>query len=328
MKIKITAAIMGLLIVGVVMVASGVVNMPALAASPEKRMHRAQTAQVAPAENSAVQLVGTYSGVVDLNVTVGGVYSDTLAIPAPAEGAPAPPDLGNIDLSLELTQSGNAISGHVSLDKTLVFNVEHTSGTGANSIEIGPYVYGVIDVTKFTLESEKASSVIGGRTIQRQFRLTGTSISSDGSKVSGEYRETLWGYTNVPVTVIGAFSLVRPTFSTTVPVSNNESPTSVADTAATTQGVAVTINVLANDTDPGGDALTITSVSKPQFGTATTNGKTVTYTPNVDFVGNDTFSYFISDGKGGAATGSVTVKVGQTGGETEGQSIYLPVIVR
>jgi len=326
MKIKISAAFMGLLIVAGVMVVSGFVNMPALAASPEKRVKAAQAAQIEPAETSAVQIEGTYSGVVDLNVTVGGVFSDTLVMP-PAD-APAPPDLGVIDLALELTQAGQTLSGHVSLEKTLVFDVEHTVGTGANTVEIGPFVNGKIDGANLSLVSEKVSTVLGGRTIERQFRLTGTTTSSDGSKVSGEYRETLWGYTNAPVTVIGAFSLQRPVFSSTVPGSSNESPTSVADTATTPQGVAVTINVLANDTDPGGDALTVTSVSKPQFGTATTNGKTVTYTPNADFVGNDNFSYFISDGKGGEATGSVTIKVGQTGGETEGQSIYLPLIVR
>jgi hypothetical protein len=72
----------------------------------------------------------------------------------------------------------------------------------------------------------------------------------------------------------------------------------------------VTISVLANDTDPNGDALTITGVSNVVSGTATVNGgATVTYQPAAGFAGNGSFSYSISDGHGGAATGSVTVVV-------------------
>jgi hypothetical protein len=251
-------------------------------------------------------------------VTVGGVYSDTLATPPPpGAGTPAPPDLGSIDLSLQLTQTGNALSGYVSLDKTLVYSVEHTLGAGAASIKIGPYVSGVFDGANLTLQSEKVALVVSGRTVQRQFRLTGTSTASDGGQVSGEYRETLWGYTSVPVTVIGNFTLQRPGFGSNVPLPSNQAPTVVADTATTAQGVAVTINVLANDSDADGDALTITSVSKPQFGAATTNGQTVTYTPNANFIGNDTFSYVVSDGKGGTATGSVSITVNGPGGPNQ-----------
>lgn len=326
MKYKIFVTITGLLLaVGGVMMALGVVNVRRAAAAPEQRGTLAQPAQSAPVQNSAVQLVGAYSGAVKLDVTVAGVYSDTLATPPPpGAGTPAPPDLGSIDLSLQLSQSGDALSGHVNLDKTLVYSAEHTLGEGASSVKIGPYVSGVFDGDNLTLQSEKVSLVVNGRTVQRQFRLTGTSAASDGGQVKGEYRETVWGYTNVPVTVIGAFTLQRPSFDSTVPGSNNEAPNVVSDTAMTLRGVAVTIDVLANDSDTGGDALTITSVSKPQFGTATTDGRTVTYTPDANFAGVDGFSYVVSDGKGGVATGSVTIRV-RTGEE---KLLYLPIVGR
>ena len=98
-----------------------------------------------------------------------------------------------------------------------------------------------------------------------------------------------------------------------------------ADSVATARGKAVTINVLANDSDPNGDALTITAVSKPQFGAATTNGQNVTYTPKAGFAGQDSFSYFVSDGHGNTTAGSVTVIVG---GQLEGHLIYLPLVRR
>ena len=69
------------------------------------------------------------------------------------------------------------------------------------------------------------------------------------------------------------------------------------------------LDVLSNDSDKDGDALTITSVTQPtQAGIAiSANGKTLTYNPTgVCFVKN-TFTYTISDGKGGTATANVTL---------------------
>lgn len=319
MKNKWFTIIIGLLLMaGMAGVALGVVNGRVLRRATPSTVTLAPVAQNQPAQSSAAQIIGTYSGAVKLNVTVGGVYSDTLATPPPpSAGTPTPPDLGSIDLSLQLTQTGNALTGYVSLDKTLVYSVEHTLGAGAASLKIGPYVSGAFDGVNLTLQSERITLVVSGRTVQRQFRLTGTSTASDGGQVSGEYRETLWGYASVPVTVIGAFTLQRPGFGSAVPVTTNQAPDVVVDTATTAQGVAVTINVLANDTAANSGALTITSVSKPQFGTVTTNGQTVTYTPNATFVGNDSFSYFVSDGKGGIATGSVTITVNGPGGPNQ-----------
>ncbi len=271
-----------------------------------------------PAQNAANQFVGAYSGVVKLNTTVIGVYSDTLTIPPPpGAGTPTPPDLGSIDLSLMLNQTDNALSGYVSLDKTLVYSVEHTLGLGAAAVKIGPYLSGVVNGSTLNVASERLSLTVGGRAVQRQFRLMTTSVTNDGAELNGEYRETLWGYTSAPITVIGAFTLQRTGANAITPVLAPTDPTVLADTATTAQGTAVTINVLANDTAANGGTLTITAVGKPQFGTATTNGQTVTYTPNVAFVGTDSFSYFVSDGKGGAAAGSVTVTVNGPGGPNQ-----------
>ncbi|MEZ4617698.1 MAG: hypothetical protein R2867_19590 [Caldilineaceae bacterium] len=71
--------------------------------------------------------MGDYGGVVNLEATVIGVYSDTLNIP-PAEAGTSP-DLGSIDLSIALSQNNSAINGYVTLDKTLVYSVEHTLGS-------------------------------------------------------------------------------------------------------------------------------------------------------------------------------------------------------
>ena len=268
-------------------------------------------AQAAPAQADAAQIAGDYSGVVKVEFVLGGVYSDTLATPPPpAAGTPAPPDLGSNDLALSLSQTGNAVSGYVDLGETLIFTPEHTIQVNGSALKIGPYVSGTFDGQKLTLVSERVSTTFNGQSIQRQFRLTGAISQSDGSQLTGEYRETLWGVAHAPVTVIGAFTLQRPVFDDNVPNTSNKAPVTVADTATTAPGVAVTINVLANDSDANGDPLTITAVSKPQFGTAATNGKTITYTPKANFSGLDSFSYIVSDGKGGETAGFVTVTIG------------------
>jgi gliding motility-associated-like protein len=59
----------------------------------------------------------------------------------------------------------------------------------------------------------------------------------------------------------------------------------------------VVIGGLFNDSDPNGDSISITSLPcPPANGTATiTNAGTITYTPNTNFVGVDSFCYVICD---------------------------------
>ena len=90
----------------------------------------------------------------------------------------------------------------------------------------------------------------------------------------------------------------------------NDDPVAVDDTKATPPDTAVIINVLDNDSDPENDGLTITAVTQGSQGTVTHNGTTVTYTPNANAAGNDSFTYTISDGNGGGDTATVTIQLG------------------
>ncbi|MCA9837173.1 MAG: cadherin-like domain-containing protein [Trueperaceae bacterium] len=95
----------------------------------------------------------------------------------------------------------------------------------------------------------------------------------------------------------------------TCQVGENAPPKAVVDEAVTSKNTAVQINVLANDSDPDGDTLSIDSATDPANGSTSISGNSITYTPKTDFVGQDQFSYTISDGKGGTATASVFVTV-------------------
>ncbi|MEF3305742.1 cadherin-like domain-containing protein, partial [Paenibacillus sp. GYB003] len=63
-------------------------------------------------------------------------------------------------------------------------------------------------------------------------------------------------------------------------------------------------------TDPNGDELTYTKGSDPQHGTVTVYPDgTWTYVPAPGYVGPDSFTVTVSDGRGGTATSTVTVGV-------------------
>lgn len=91
----------------------------------------------------------------------------------------------------------------------------------------------------------------------------------------------------------------------------NRAPSAVADAYTIECSAPVTFNVLANDTDPDGDALSITSVSTPGKGTAVIVAGRIVYTPAASSCtgGTDSFTYAISDGKGGSSTATVTVTI-------------------
>jgi Ca2+-binding RTX toxin-like protein/serine/threonine protein phosphatase PrpC len=89
----------------------------------------------------------------------------------------------------------------------------------------------------------------------------------------------------------------------------NAVPIARADSATTAEDRAVTINVLANDTDANNDALTLNGVGTPTNGTAVIQNNQIVYTPKADWSGTDNFTYTVSDGKGGFSVSQVQVSV-------------------
>ncbi|MET0025759.1 MAG: immunoglobulin-like domain-containing protein, partial [Sedimenticola sp.] len=92
--------------------------------------------------------------------------------------------------------------------------------------------------------------------------------------------------------------------------------------ASAVESTTITIDVLANDTDADGDALTITDVSEVVdadgnvIGTAEVVDGKVEFTPNAEYEGltdgesvQGSFTYTISDGQGGTDTATVSVSV-------------------
>ena len=100
----------------------------------------------------------------------------------------------------------------------------------------------------------------------------------------------------------------------TVPVQigiTNPAPVAVDDNATTPADTPVVLAPLANDTDPDGDVLTVTSVTPAANGTATLNPDgTITYVPNTGFTGTETITYTITDEQGQTSTATIVITVG------------------
>ena len=100
----------------------------------------------------------------------------------------------------------------------------------------------------------------------------------------------------------------------------NDPPVAVDDVAVVVEDLPVTIDVLATDSDPDGDVLTIDSFTQPSNGTVTfddggtpsdPSDDTLVYTPNANFTGSDSFTYTICDPSDACVTATVTVDVTQ-----------------
>ncbi|WP_370401600.1 tandem-95 repeat protein [Sulfitobacter sp. JB4-11] len=93
---------------------------------------------------------------------------------------------------------------------------------------------------------------------------------------------------------------------TVVPV--DDAPVAEDDAAETDEDTPVTVDVLANDSDPDGDPLTVTEATSPD-GTVEITPEGLVFTPAENFNGPTTISYTVQDPDGNEDTATVAVNV-------------------
>ncbi len=136
------------------------------------------------------------------------------------------------------------------------------------------------------------------------------SLSAAGNNLNGVFAYGAGSVFPANVSVTGDNYWVDLVFDDTFnnPKANNDSG------IATTEDTAISIPIatlLANDTDPLGQSLSITGVSNPTNGTVSydPSAQTVTFTPTTDYTGSAGFTYSISDASGGSDSGNVALTV-------------------
>ena len=131
----------------------------------------------------------------------------------------------------------------------------------------------------------------------------------DGGKFSG-LRSGQSHTENVTYTVKDNSGNVDTGVLTIVVNGSNDAPRAVPDEASTAEDTAITIAVLANDSDADdGDTLTLVSAGDAVGGTVAVNGSNVVFTPTANFNGTASFEYIVRDSTGLESTGSVEVDV-------------------
>ena len=169
---------------------------------------------------------------------------------------------------------------------------------------VKPSMAGSVNLNIGTIPAGESVTITFQVTINNPMSPTNTTQVSNQGTVSGS---------NFGAVLTDDPDTAAPGDPTVTPVVNpNNPPDAVDDTATVAEDSgANAINVLANDTDADGNTLTITGVTQGANGSvAITGGGTgLTYTPNANYFGPDSFTYTISDGNGGTDTATVSVNV-------------------
>jgi Ca2+-binding RTX toxin-like protein/subtilisin-like proprotein convertase family protein len=211
-------------------------------------------------------------------------------------------------------------------------NTEHTAGIifdqyadddfkfAAVSVVTGQVILGHYTARGgWKIDAAVARPIAAGQSCNIEVTLKGTTVnlSVDGQVVLGFVYNALvvdGGYGVFTRNGQGHFDTVTlmtndPDYEGSV---GGGAPVAMNDAFETTLDTALVIShasVLANDSDPDGDALSITAFTQPANGTLLNNGTSWTYTPNAGYLGVDRFTYTIADGEGGTSTATVAISV-------------------
>ncbi|WP_158279859.1 Ig-like domain-containing protein [Coraliomargarita sinensis] len=136
---------------------------------------------------------------------------------------------------------------------------------------------------------------------------TWLSVASDGT-LSGTPTNSAVGAHSFTVSVSdGTAAAVEATLDITV-INTNDAPVANDDSATTDEDTGVVITLTGSDVDVG-DTLTYSVVPPPSNGSLSGTAPNLTYTPNGDFSGSDSFSFKTNDGTTDSNTATVSITV-------------------
>ncbi len=161
------------------------------------------------------------------------------------------------------------------------------------------------DLLSISIDSFSTTSVSGGT-----ITLNDNGTSDDGSddflsySLAADFTENdSFSYTITD----GEFTDIA---TVTLTVETNSSPVAVDDSVRVIANEEALIPVSINDSDLNADdTLSVSGVSTANNGTVSVVGNQVSYTPNADFTGVDSFTYTIADSEGATDVATVNIVV-------------------
>lgn len=245
-----------------------------------------------------------------------GPNSIPIAVPA---GAGAVDTLARFRWSYEkdISFTGSVFAGEV---EDYLVSIPMDSSGGSTAVDdTFDAVEDMVDPATFDVLANDFPDIFGGDLsveIPSGQSINGT-VTTDGSVVFYTSDADFFGVDTFVYERVDSLG-TKSTATVTVNVAGrNDPPTAVDDDLAVGSNTSQNLlDLTANDliAPDTGETLVITSVGATSAGgtvSISADGSSVRYTPLADFLGTDTFSYVISDGNGGMATGMATVEVVQ-----------------
>ncbi|HSU56078.1 MAG TPA: Ig-like domain repeat protein [Candidatus Dormibacteraeota bacterium] len=229
--------------------------------------------------------------------------------------------LGIGNYAVSATYSGNAnfcassgsLAGGQEVDKAV--------STATISSSVNPSLPGVS--VSFTATVSMLSPCTNAPAGQVQFKVDGAPfggpVSLSGGVASLSTSTLPPGSHVVTAEYCGASDCLGSTNTLTPNQLVDAPPVAGSHVLQTFENGSVTVtaaSLLANDSDPDGDILSLSGVSatSAQGGTVSLGGGSLSYTPPTGYVGADSFTYTLSDTFGATATATVNVTVRGTNG--------------
>lgn len=280
---------------------------------------------------------GTASATVNLTVTPPSA-AQSLFSTADSPSIAATDDTGSVELGVKFTVSADGLITGMRYYKSALDTGSHTGSLWTSTGTL---------LTTATFTNESASgwqtvifaqpiTVSAGTTYVASYHSNGRYAVTPGYFTSARTNGALTAPSSATSGGNGVFSYgsgtVFPTTSFNASnywvdvlyerTAQNGSPVAGNDSGfATTHNTPLSLSasaLLANDSDPDGDPISISGVGNAVNGTVTLDSQTntVIFTPTSGYAGNASFAYTISDGQGGTATAQVSLVVGPAGTQT------------
>lgn len=264
--------------------------------------------------NDSGQIAGYSAGTIN-NVSVqrAFLYKDGIVTPLSSLG-------GNQSLAIAINKWGQIVGQSSPASEHgiraclwtngVITDLGTLGGTESMARDINSYGHVVgLSYTNGISGPQHAFLYVGGQMIDLNnllprnsgWELTGATGINDKGQVSG------YGTYYMPPVYPNYYGqqVTRPFLMTL-----NFPPEARLDTATVNEDSGQTpINVLGNDVDLNGDTLTVTGITDPLHGTARSTPNGVTYEPDPEYSGKDTFFYVVSDASGKSTTAGVSVTV-------------------